>query len=216
LLQATSQLLSNIEVNAEIHVLVAHGAVKGAQFDNGTESKSGIENKALRKLAESYDYTVFGDFHRHQTLGTSAWYTGSVIQSSLRDAGQAKCFQIIDIDDGNWGILPYNVGPYFISRSEKDMNKKLPKKEHIHLVIKVGSREDNDPEEIRTKMMELGAERVFVDTESNQTDRSSKVISIAESRTDWLENYVKIKQDELPADKELVLQRGKAYMESII
>lgn len=216
LLDAASMLLTDgKKTGAKAHVLVAHGAVKGAKFDNGIESKGGIENKALRKLAESYDFTVFGDFHRHQVLGQSAWYTGSVIQSSLRDEGQAKCFQVIDLRDGNWGVNPYNVGPYFISRTTDNMYKKLPNKEHIHIVVKVGVEEDQDPKTIRYKLLSMGVERVFVDMEASKTDRSSSVISLTSSKNDWIKNYVDMNEDDLPDEKELIVQRGTAYMESV-
>jgi len=210
-----------------VNILVIHGPVIGARFDSGIKSKTGIKMKDIHRASKKYNYIVCGDFHRYQMLFDNVWYTGSLIQTSLRDKNQDKGYQIIDLDNDEVKFVKLN-GPEFIELDWEITKKISPIIRRPHLykgtlknsicVIRISGTSSefntvsNELDSVRESLIENGSIRVFIDKQTTESKRKKATISMNMGFQEMIESYVSYKKRSLPAKKKQVIEKGLFYI----
>lgn len=207
------------------NILVFHGPIISARFDSGFKAKTGVKFEYIQKAAKAYDYIICGDFHRYQKLLPNVWYTGSPIQTSMRDKNQKKGYQVLDLSSGKMKFV--EVDSFRFVEMEWDFNKTIcpvlahPEKfkgvlNNAIVLIRLRYKMKHDYldrlEHIRRKLEENGARRVFIDKKTKEAKKKRASISANMSFQQMVEAYVDFKRNTLPARKRKVVEQGLLYL----
>ena len=203
-------------------VLILHGPIVGAKFESGKENTSGISDKIIKTFSRKFDYVVCGDLHRYQKVyKDNVWYCGANIQSSLKDKGQPRGFQIIHSN----GVVQFKESnaPKFYelvwepgvkkSRLLKEPDERF--KNAIVVVKLIGTSaviDKIDREKIKSNLVEAGALRVFIDTKTNDTSKSRVIIDKDMTYDEMIKRFCEHKKASLPADLPDVVRKGVSYL----
>ncbi|HEC72376.1 MAG: metallophosphoesterase family protein [Candidatus Thorarchaeota archaeon] len=217
--------LKSIKKKDKVNILVFHGPIISAKFDSGFKAKTGVKFDYVRKAAKRYDHVVCGDFHRYQKLLKNVWYTGSPLQTSLRDKNQEKGYQVIELDKSKVRFIKLH-GFRFIE-VEWDYNKTicpvLSKPEMfqatlnnaiviIRLYYKAKQDYRDRLNEVRKKLEINGVFAIFVDKKTKDIKKKRATISANMSFQQMIEAYVDHKRNSLPARKRRVVEKGLLYL----
>lgn len=208
---------------SDINILVFHGPIINARFDSGIKAKTGVKLEIIRKAANRYDYIVCGDFHRYQKLFSNVWYAGSPYQTSLKDKGQSKGYQIIT----NEGVKFKKLESYHFIDVEWIYDKsispvlKRPKMYQaslknaivvIHLYYNIVDDYNERLVFIKKQLYENGVYRIFVDKKVKEKKKKRTTISANMSFQQMIEAYVSHQQNSLPARKQKIVEVGLQYL----
>jgi DNA repair exonuclease SbcCD nuclease subunit len=217
--------LKSVKKKDKANVLVFHGPIISARFDSGFKAKTGVKFDYIRKAAKQYDYIVCGDFHRYQKLLSNVWYTGSPLQTSLRDKNQRKGYQIIDLDKSKVRFVDIE-GFRFIETEwnyDKTICPILSKPELFQatlrnaiVIIRLQYKTKQDYRDrlnlIREKLIRNGAYAIFVDKKTKDTKKKRATIAANMSFQQMVEAYVDYKRNSLPANKRCIVEKGLLYL----
>lgn len=207
-------------------ILVYHGTIVGAEFDSGSVATTGVPLTKLKKLADSYyDYVVCGDLHRHQFLADNIWYTGSPLQSSLKDLDVEKGVQVIDTQKKTVKFKTVS-GPVF-RRYNWTMGEKIAKElkspenypeemKNAYVVINVDGRQENfnakKIDVVVERLKNAGAIKTFVQKRFESSDSDRKFIDRGLSMRESMEAWVDQNPEAIPAEKDDVVRAGISYL----
>jgi len=207
------------------NILVFHGPIISARFDSGFKAKTGVKFDHIRKAAKRYDHIVCGDFHRYQKLLKNVWYTGSPLQTSLRDKNQRKGYQVIDLEKAKVKFV--EVDGFRFIETEWDYNKTicpiLSKPQMFQatlrnaiVIIRLRYKAKQDYRDrlnvIRDRLERCGAYAIFVDKKTKDTKKKRATISASMSFQQMVEAYVDYKRNSLPAHKRRIVEKGLLYL----
>jgi DNA repair exonuclease SbcCD nuclease subunit len=215
--------LWNSKKKSDLHILVFHGPIISARFDSGIKAKTGVKFDIIRKAAKRYDYIVCGDFHRYQKLLPNVWYTGSPFQTSLKDKGQQKGYQVISNNsvkferldsyrfiDVEW-IFDKSISPVL----KKPEMYQASLRNTIVIIRLYYSIADNYNERltyIKKQLYRNGVYRIFVDKKVKEQKKKRTTISANMSFQQMIEAYVSHQRNSLPARKHKVVEVGLQYL----
>jgi len=206
------------------NILVLHAPIVDAKFDSGVKAKSGIKRDHIHTASNKYDYVVCGDFHRYQKLFHNTWYTGSPMQWSLRDKGQDKGFQIIDLDNNKVKFVKTSthkfieanwvIGEKICPLLKNPQNFKGTLKNSIVVIRLVKKFKQDEPpiEEVKKRLLDAGVKRIFVDKKTRATEKRRTSISSNMGIPEMIEAFVEQHKDSLPARRRRVIERGQKYL----
>lgn len=94
------------------NVLLAHGTVSTATVG---EQPRAISNDIMLPLEElnRFDYCALGHIHKHQQVGPTAWYCGSLLRQSFGEESEYKGVNLVEIDpDMQHGRVTFVENPH--------------------------------------------------------------------------------------------------------
>ena len=206
------------------NILLLHAPIMNAKFDSGIKAKNGVKLDHIRIASDRFDYVVCGDFHRYQKLFDNAWYTGSPLQTSLRDRNQVKGYQVIDLDTKKVSFKKINsyqfieaswiVGESICPLLKNPEKYKGTLKNAIVIIRLVKKLKSDEPpiEHVKERLLKCGVKRVFVDKKTKTSEKRRATINSNMGIPAMIEAYVEHKNKVLPAKQSLVVESGLRYL----
>lgn len=206
------------------NILVLHAPIMNAKYDSGTKAKSGIKEEHIFAASYKYDYVVCGDFHRYQKIFPNTWYTGSPMQWSLRDCGQDKGYQVIDLSsnkvkfvktsthrfiEANW-VVGEKICP--LLKYPEKYESTLKNSIVVIRLVKKLKHDEPFVEQVKNNLLNNGVKRVFVDTKTTKEEKRRATISSNMGIAEMVEAYVEHKKSILPTRKRRVIDSGLRYL----
>lgn len=115
-------------------IVVYHGEVKGAVYQNGVSASSptAISKELLQSL--NADYYALGHIHLPQEVFPNAWYSGSACPKDFGEKHEG-CYNLVTIEDGKTKVERVSFGlpmyeTYYVPVNE---NYELERALHFHL-----------------------------------------------------------------------------------
>ena len=99
LYDSESRFIKRNEINTTKKcIALYHGTLDSASNDDGYTFKSNITNRfRSKKEFNGYDYVLLGDIHKMQSLRTTMWYSGSLIQQNFGETLNKHGFLLWDL-----------------------------------------------------------------------------------------------------------------------
>lgn len=120
-------------VTAEQTIVIYHGEVKGAVYQNGVSASSptAISKKLLQSL--NADYYAFGHIHQPQEVFPNAWYSGSACPKNFGETHDGH-YNLVTIDNGETKVEEVSFcfpmyETYYVKRAD---NRSLETLLHFH------------------------------------------------------------------------------------
>ncbi len=90
-------------------IVVYHGEVKGAVYQNGVSASSptAIPKELLQSL--NADYYALGHIHKPQEVFKNAWYSGSACPKDFGETHDG-CYNLVDIENGETKVQQVSFG----------------------------------------------------------------------------------------------------------
>lgn len=103
-------------------IVVYHGEVKGAVYQNGVSASSptAISKELLQSL--NADYYALGHIHMPQEIFPNAWYPGSACPKNFGETHDGH-YNLVTIEDGNTKVEQVSFGlPWYVTFYERPDN----------------------------------------------------------------------------------------------
>ena len=195
-------------------VVMYHGEVKGAVYQNGitASSSTAIPKELLESLHA--DYYAFGHIHAPQEVFKNAWYSGSACPKNFGETHDG-CYNLVTIENGetkveevSFGLPVYETYDMFYSdfaKTKRDFTNK-----HIRLQFdctkeqrkSLNIKQIADDIKKRTNALSVKLEPNVTDSETVQQSKVVKHKSIVEKMSE----YAKEKDLRLPKYAKELLQ----------
>jgi DNA repair exonuclease SbcCD nuclease subunit len=218
------EFLSQTSNSNNKKILLFHGPIIDARFDNNAPTKNGVKQKYISWVSKIYDHVICGDFHRHQFVRDNVWYTGSPIQTSLKDKMQKKGYQIVNLETDNVKFVEIKNSPRFIEADwivgdsispilkrpedyEASLNNSVV---IIRLAQPLNSKAEIDF--VVKNLLAHGAMKVFVDRKTLSERKKRTSINVDMSLEQIIGAYAEHKRNNLPSRKRRVVENGLRYL----
>lgn len=192
------------KINAIPRIVVYHGEVKGAVYQNGVSASSptAIPKELLESLHA--DYYALGHIHLPQEVFKNAWYAGSACPKNFGEPHDG-CYNLVEIENGETKVervsfgLPtyetYNVFFGDFTKTEADYSNK-----HIRLCFDCEKEQKkslnikqicNEIKE-RTHALSVKLEPTVIESETTERSEVVKHKSIVEKMTEYAKEKARI------------------------
>lgn len=149
------------------HILVGHGDIHGASYNQDMLSTSGMTLGELRAIIGCYDAVAFGHIHMPQKLLNldNAVIVGAPLQFNFNSCGQSRGYAVLDLDSMVFEHCWIEGGPVFIKA-----NKICDAPEGAFVRIVLPRDTDVHESNVREAMLAKGAneEHLSVSVESEE------------------------------------------------
>lgn len=184
-------------------VVVYHGEVAGALYQNGMEGQSTTAVSKAFLQSFNADYIALGHIHMPQKILDNACYSGS---AAPKDFGEDHngIFLVVNLADKSVKIVPTETPRYFTFNSTywNTLDKSKFKGHHVRLLVPYGQ----DVREIEEKQNhELASCKKVIDRLEKQEERRSEVCK-KQTAVEKLEEYAKINSLKIPNTAKDILQ----------
>ncbi len=105
---------------AQHNVLIAHQEITGAK--TGTHLYTAKDGVDLETLSPSFDYQLFGHYHKQQWFGQKTAYIGALLQQNFGEEGNPQGFYVLNTERMSleWIDLPPSLGEFLTVDSIDD------------------------------------------------------------------------------------------------
>lgn len=200
--------------NQKQRIVVYHGEVKGAVYQNGASASSptAISKELLQSL--NADYYAFGHIHMPQEVWKNAWYPGSACPKDFGETHDG-CYNLVTIENGrtkvervSFGLPTFETHDIFfsdITKTDNDFSNK-----HIRLRFNCTKEEKKSLgvkkicEEIKERTHALSVKLEPNVIESKTAERSDVVKH--KSIIEKMNEYAKEKSLKMPKKAKELLQ----------
>lgn len=157
------------EMGTNVNVLCGHLDINNFTMEGNFICSNGFAEDCFSQ----FDYVFSGHYHKHQVRGNIT-YVGSPYQTRFSERFDDKGFMVFDTSDCSSKFIIYNEAPTFKEIDSEATDQAQIKGNFVR--VKVNS-EDNNIDEIKNKMLAMGAQDVEFIFEDNNEQKELNILA---------------------------------------
>lgn len=184
-------------------IVVYHGEVKGAVYQNGVSASSptAIPKELLQSL--NADYYALGHIHKPQEVFKNAWYSGSACPKDFGETHDG-CYNLVEIENGETKVQQVSFGlPMYLTlyKDPRTVTSGAMDRTNLRFIFDCTKEERKtlnikqlaDEVKMKTGALFVKLEPTLIDSENTKKSEVSKRKSIVEKMIEYAaENSLKL------------------------
>lgn len=205
------------------NVSLLHTPIDGAHLTKNSFYNGGVQKDVVDEMSKIFNWSICGDFHRHQLVRDNIYYCGSMTQLT-RSEYACKCgYQVLDLSENKLYAYPCQGVPRFV-KLNLEASGALTKQEKLKVVgrivlAKVSCKDISqqvDVEAINKQILSSGAVYSYCDVVYPEKERDKKhKISSKLGTESIISKYVEKKVKDKVEREEIKNKGLKYYKRSI-